>query len=583
MQQQIAPLDCLAHLAGPPAKANRGAAALFGGQLLAYAAASAVVVVDVSCWAVGCKTVPSRLCAGCTVSVLTQQHGACSHPSACMLQHPCAALRDPPRSSPTASRPWLQVQRMAAATTLAGAHRQAAVSVLAWWVATEVALCIVGVACVACVLSGRDAGASNASAGSLLPYSAPSAENPASSASCCRSPLQRLCPARCCRHPGGGPREPRAAAQLRLASGDEEGRVMVWNVNTGAVIAALEDPWASAFGTATGARRPEGGGGPAPGRPPVVGLAWATASSSVLAVLLAPCVLLLWDYRSERVGDRGERVLSLRGACLRCRPCPVWHSMVTLTARPPAMQRAALCGARTSARLRRLPACRCAVAPVGLQPLLQLCSLLGREGREGGREWGTSEAMACCSDFFCQGLLRACNSPALTAVIFPFQVDPLDRRRLVLCGSKGSFIVLRWAVRPTCVAYDWRSSAYGTAVLCHCRAPTGACAPLLAVQPDQPGGRQGQAPAVPGEAAVLQPVPLLRVWAGWCDPALDNALGTWLGHHQPLPLPHSLCRWTLARAARCAAPSVRPRTCCSCCCSARCGGRAVAVAYLLLH
>lgn len=77
---------------------------------------------------------------------------------------------------------------------------------------------------------------------------------------------------------------------------------MVWNVNTGAVIAALEDPWASAFGTAAGARRPEGGGGPAPGRPPVVGLAWATSSPSVLAVLLAPCILLLWDYRSECLG-----------------------------------------------------------------------------------------------------------------------------------------------------------------------------------------------------------------------------------------------------------------------------------------
>lgn len=80
---------------------------------------------------------------------------------------------------------------------------------------------------------------------------------------------------------------------------------MVWNVNTGAVIAALEDPWASAFGTAAGARRPEGGGGPAPGRPPVVGLAWATASPSVLAVLLAPCILLLWDYRSEWAGFGG--------------------------------------------------------------------------------------------------------------------------------------------------------------------------------------------------------------------------------------------------------------------------------------
>ena len=76
---------------------------------------------------------------------------------------------------------------------------------------------------------------------------------------------------------------------------------MVWNVNTGAVIAALEDPWASAFGGTAGAKRPEshGGGGGGGGRPPVVGLAWATAAPSVLAVLLAPCILLLWDYRSE--------------------------------------------------------------------------------------------------------------------------------------------------------------------------------------------------------------------------------------------------------------------------------------------
>lgn len=83
--------------------------------------------------------------------------------------------------------------------------------------------------------------------------------------------------------------------------------MLVWNVNTGAVIAALEDPWGAAFGTTAGAKRPElsssgggvGGGGGTSGRPPVVGLAWATAGSSVLAVLLAPCILLLWDYRSK--------------------------------------------------------------------------------------------------------------------------------------------------------------------------------------------------------------------------------------------------------------------------------------------
>lgn len=65
---------------------------------------------------------------------------------------------------------------------------------------------------------------------------------------------------------------------------------MVWNVNTGAVIAALEDTWAAAFGGQPGARRAEA-------RPAVVGLAWATAAPSVLAILLAPCSLVLWDYR----------------------------------------------------------------------------------------------------------------------------------------------------------------------------------------------------------------------------------------------------------------------------------------------
>lgn len=45
---QVAPLDSLAHLPGPPVKGNHGAAAMHAGQLLAYAAASAVVIVDVS-------------------------------------------------------------------------------------------------------------------------------------------------------------------------------------------------------------------------------------------------------------------------------------------------------------------------------------------------------------------------------------------------------------------------------------------------------------------------------------------------------------------------------------------------------
>lgn len=106
---QPAPLDALAHLACPPVpKANRGAAALHAGQLLAYAAGAAVVVADVSCTGAGW--------AG----------------SSCAVLHREPAGR-PPR---TKRRPLrcraVQAQSMSVATTLSGAHRQAAVTALAW-------------------------------------------------------------------------------------------------------------------------------------------------------------------------------------------------------------------------------------------------------------------------------------------------------------------------------------------------------------------------------------------------------------------------------------------------------------------
>ena len=79
---------------------------------------------------------------------------------------------------------------------------------------------------------------------------------------------------------------------LLLASGDSEGRVVVWDVLSGAPVAALEDAYWAGFSVADGGRRAD-----AP-RPAVRGLAWATAQN-LLAVLLAPGFLLLWDCRSE--------------------------------------------------------------------------------------------------------------------------------------------------------------------------------------------------------------------------------------------------------------------------------------------
>jgi hypothetical protein len=93
------------------------------------------------------------------------------------------------------------------------------------------------------------------------------------------------------RHPASGPRDPRSAWFLRLASGDDEGRVMVWNVNTGSSIAALDDPYAAAFDSKQGMR--------SEGKQCVQGLAWVTSTPSILAVLLSPGLIMLWDCRGK--------------------------------------------------------------------------------------------------------------------------------------------------------------------------------------------------------------------------------------------------------------------------------------------
>lgn len=61
--------------------------------------------------------------------------------------------------------------------------------------------------------------------------------------------------------------------------------MVVWNVSTGSAIALLEDPVGAAF---PGAKRPEGAG-----RPAVQGLAWVTATPTLLAILAAPGYLIL--------------------------------------------------------------------------------------------------------------------------------------------------------------------------------------------------------------------------------------------------------------------------------------------------
>ncbi len=78
-----------------------------------------------------------------------------------------------------------------------------------------------------------------------------------------------------------------SASTCRLASGDADGRVAVWDVLSGAVTGALEDP----LGAATG-RRTEGDR-----RTGVVALAWLRAAPALVGVALAGGMFVLWDPR----------------------------------------------------------------------------------------------------------------------------------------------------------------------------------------------------------------------------------------------------------------------------------------------
>ena len=82
----------------------------------------------------------------------------------------------------------------------------------------------------------------------------------------------------------------RSGAALRLASGDVDGRVVVWDIATGTPVLALEDPLAAAGGPK--AERGKGGA--------VKGLAWVLATPARLAIVLASGAFLVWDVNGAR-------------------------------------------------------------------------------------------------------------------------------------------------------------------------------------------------------------------------------------------------------------------------------------------
>jgi len=95
-------------------------------------------------------------------------------------------------------------------------------------------------------------------------------------------------------HPITGSAEAKTTPLLLLASGDADGRVIIWDVLQGTPMAALKDAFYAGFGSADGgARRTDSV------RVPVKALAWT--ARNVLTILLAPGYILLWDYRSGGV------------------------------------------------------------------------------------------------------------------------------------------------------------------------------------------------------------------------------------------------------------------------------------------
>ena len=76
----------------------------------------------------------------------------------------------------------------------------------------------------------------------------------------------------------------------RLASGDNEGRVVIWDVSSGTAVASLEDPLSAAQSPGPVARKTEPGKGGA-----VRGLVWIMSNPCVLGIVLTSGMFLVWD------------------------------------------------------------------------------------------------------------------------------------------------------------------------------------------------------------------------------------------------------------------------------------------------
>ena len=99
----------------------------------------------------------------------------------------------------------------------------------------------------------------------------------------------------------------------RLASGDNEGRVVVWDVTTATAMATLEDPSAAAAAAGPNPKKVEPGKGG-----PVRDLAWVMSNPCLLAVVLANGLLLVWD-------QAGKRPMAIARTMRRAAWQPQWH------------------------------------------------------------------------------------------------------------------------------------------------------------------------------------------------------------------------------------------------------------------
>ncbi|KAK9867753.1 hypothetical protein WJX84_002654 [Apatococcus fuscideae] len=107
-------------------------------------------------------------------------------------------------------------------------------------------------------------------------------------------------------------RNSREGAPLRLASGDNEGRVVLWDVTTATALGGSEDLVQAASGSGKKSEMGRAGA--------VRDLAWVLSGPSVLAVLMASGLFLLWDPQDGSVLFKKEMGLEALLASIRVNP-----------------------------------------------------------------------------------------------------------------------------------------------------------------------------------------------------------------------------------------------------------------------